>query len=242
MQNENKKKATNKKRGGSKSSTIGRPKPKKFRSKNPETGKIKYVTAKEAAAIRNKFFKSKSESFKYEQIKTNEDIQKLGRIRYKGRFISKKAEESILKFSKNLDQKNVDYNLKELLEVPEIESKILVVTDVTPKEQFYWNLQNMIEGKKFGNEIKIKIIGFDGTVIYNGKSAKVATEIMEAQNRKIEALEKIIELKEHTNAYFTIPVYETTVGTDIVALEIDLKDLQGRLPDATIENYKNHLF
>jgi hypothetical protein len=217
--------------------------PKKVRVNDLKTGFIKWINESELASYQKaKFKKIKSRPKKvdkYAKYTSSEQIEKLGRIRYKGRFISKKAQESILKFSAYLDKNEVDYTLADLLKEKNIENKILVVHDVTPKEMFYWNLENDIERKKFGNDVKIEIIGFNGELLYSGKSNRKAKDTLDEINRKLSNLDKVISIKEGNSAYFLVPVYETTVGTDVTALKIDLSDLRGRLPEDILNKYKS---
>jgi hypothetical protein len=195
----------------------------------------------------------------YDNVSSSKQIKDIikreGRLRYNGKFISKDAQAQIVKFSEVLDREGVEYNLNDLLKFPEIEKKILVIKDRTPKHLFYWNLQNRVHENKFGNPHVI-IKDYDGKIIFDGKAGRrnvdgiykfknemttQAVKGINELNRKLENLETLINEKDDIEPYFTIPVYETTREGEVLKIIIDYSGVEARIPSDLFTKYKQLL-
>lgn len=186
----------------------------------------------------------KADSYK----KISNLLKKEKRLRFKGRFISKETQETILKFSKILDKEDTNYTLQDLLNVPEIQNKILITKDETPKQLFYWNIYNSIARKTknktnpLGDELKFEVKDFDGKTIYKGESELKAAEATNALNKKIQNLEKVMNLKENTgNIYPTIAVYETRRNGENIKITVDYSGVKVMTTAEIWNKYKTML-
>lgn len=169
-------------------------------------------------------------------------IKKNGRLRYKGKFVSHEVQEKVLQFAKQLDKENIEYSLAEIMEIPDLQKKVLITKDETGKLLFYWNLHNKVLKGSFGEYLKIEIKDFDGKTIYKGVSELKASLIIHKLNRKIQNLEKIIIIKENVdNIYPMIPVYETRRDGENIKILIDFSGIQVRIPDDMWNKYRSML-
>lgn len=189
---------------------------------------------------------NKTSSNEFDNIDSLEKFETLlnsnkGKIRNsKGQFMSKAEKESLLKIVKTLDSQGVEFKLSEFVDEKGLEKKGVKTKAQTPKDFFYWALQNNIKESDFGAP-QIKIIDFDGIEIYNGKSPAVAASIMNSLNRKLDNLEKVIEEKEDVRPYFTIPVLEEKVNGNHTGLEIDYGKIKAKLKGEIFNKYKSML-
>lgn len=180
----------------------------------------------------------------YENVTSLDEFERLdkaGLLRdNKGRFLKKEKKEEIKRIIKQIEQGGAEFTLSDVLKAGDLKNKDVIIKAQTPKDFFYWNLQNNIKDSDFGTP-KIKIIDFDGNVIYSGKSSARATSILNKLNRKMENLEKLIEKTENTRPYFTVPVKEDKIKGEHVALEIDYSGIKSRLKGDLFNKYRSML-
>lgn len=181
-----------------------------------------------------------------ENITTSEQLKeylKTNKLRdNKGRFIKKSEQKKYVKFFKQYEHEDLEnFNLNEVVKYGKI-TKFTTLKTITktPKDFFYWNLQNNVKENDFGSP-KIKIIDFDGNVLYEGKSSAIATSILNKLNKKMDKLETVIEQLENTRPYFTIPVKEEKVKGIHTGLEIDYSQVKSRLKGDLHNKYRDML-
>lgn len=240
-------KAKSKKPNSGKPGTVRKSKPKALPKAEPTKGlagiKNKGVRGKAPLTASQKKYASANNSKKIGNLIKNEK-----RLRYKGRFISKETQNEILRVSKILDADEINYTLQDLLNVPEIQNKILITKDESPKQLFYWNIYNSIARRTknktnpLGDDLKFEVKDFDGKTIYSGSSELKAAEATNKLNKKIQNLEKVINLKENTgNIYPTIAVYETRRNGENIKITVDYSGVQVMISAELWNKYKTML-
>lgn len=160
----------------------------------------------------------------------------------KGRFIKKSEQKKYIKFFKAHEHEELEnFNLNEVIKYGKITKHTTLKTIAkTPKDFFYWNLQNNVKENDFGTP-EIKIIDFDGNVLYEGKSSAIATAILNKLNKKLDNLETVTEQLENTRPYFTIPVKEEKIKGIHTAIEIDYSQVKSRLKGDLHNKYRSML-
>lgn len=187
---------------------------------------------------------SKTSTDIYKNVRSSEDLEKLiseKKLRNaKGHFMKKDEVEKLREIVRDIEQGKAEFNLREILDAGDLKNKAVKISSQTPKDFFYWNLQNNVKDNDFGTP-NITIKDFDGNIIYEGKSSARATSILNKLNAKLDNLETAIEKLENTRAYFTVPVQDSTIRGNITDLFIDYSNVRSRLKGDLHNKYKTML-
>ncbi len=241
---------------------------KKIRVSDLKTGRFAWISVKQFPAYEKRFLqqsqKKAEQQSKY--ISDTLDIQKKNvkgslyenitdyntlseytskhRLRNKkGHFLKKEEQEKVLKFAKELEKQHIEFNLKELTDIENLNTaQLRTWSDKnTPSDFFYWSLQNNLENGDFAGKPIIEIIDFDGNVIYSGTSIATASMSMNKYNHKLDNLETLIDKLEDVRPYFTIPVSDEQKDGFYTYLKIDYSGVKSRLTKELHEKYRDSL-